>query len=330
MGRNPARRLVEQAPELALVRREHRGRGALDRLEAAKAVRVHDGRQVALGEEVADERLPPLAEAGPSASAPRTLGYLEDVLDRPLHRLEQPQLEHRQRLGGRDDGDVAGVCAERGFCGQARGARQPGRAAEDEHRGGRVLVLSLAPSRNEPQDVAGREPVPGLAVLQPDVRDRDRAGSKAAGRDDEADLPPWNVTVCTARTASPAISPVDASTPEGTSTETIGTRDVFIRSMRAAASGRGSPWKPVPKSPSRTRSAPSKSVRLLGVATGLAQQAQRDAPVAAVSRLRRRPRRSAARRETTRARSSAIARPARSISSSTSWPSSAARISSAV
>ena len=40
-----------------------------------------------------------------------------------LHRLEQPRLEHRERLGGCGDGDVAGVGAKRRLGGQARGAR---------------------------------------------------------------------------------------------------------------------------------------------------------------------------------------------------------------
>ena len=47
---------------------------------------------------------------------------------------------------------------------------------------------------------------------------------------------PWNVTVSAARTAAPATSPVDASTPEGTSTETTGAPAALIRSIVAAAS----------------------------------------------------------------------------------------------
>ena len=35
-------------------------------------------------------------------------------------------------------------------------------------------------------------------------------------------LTPWNVTVTSASTAAPATSPVEPSTPEGTSTETTG------------------------------------------------------------------------------------------------------------
>ena len=63
-------------------------------------------------------------------------------------------------------------------------------------------------------------------------------------------LSAWNVTVRSASTAAPAISPVDASTPEGRSTDTTGAPEPLMRSISAAASGRGSPWKPVPKSAS--------------------------------------------------------------------------------
>jgi hypothetical protein len=72
-------------------------------------------------------------------------------------------------------------------------------------------------------------------------------------------LRPWNVTVRSASTAAPSISPVEASTPEGRSTDTTGALLAFIRSIAAAASGRGAPWNPVPKSASRTTSAPAKS-----------------------------------------------------------------------
>ena len=67
----------------------------------------------------------------------------------------------------------------------------------------------------------------------------------------------WNVTVSDALTATPATSPVDASTPEGRSTETTGNPQALIRSIIAAASVRGEPWKPVPKSASITTSQPS-------------------------------------------------------------------------
>src|SRR5437588_8171086 len=63
-------------------------------------------------------------------------------------------------------------------------------------------------------------------------------------------LRPWKVTVVSARTATPATSPVDASTPEGRSTASTRAADALMRSINAAASGLGSPEKPVPKSAS--------------------------------------------------------------------------------
>jgi hypothetical protein len=49
------------------------------------------------------------------------------------------------------------------------------------------------------------------------------------------------VTVTSAATAAPAISPVDPSTPEGRSTATIGTGAALMRSIVCAASSRGAP-----------------------------------------------------------------------------------------
>ena len=70
---------------------------------------------------------------------------------------------------------------------------------------------------------------------------------------------PWKVTVRSASTAAPATSPVEASTPEGRSTATTGVPLALIRSIVAAASGRGAPRKPVPKRASITTSAPAGS-----------------------------------------------------------------------
>ena len=60
------------------------------------------------------------------------------------------------------------------------------------------------------------------------------------------------------------------------------TPPALIRSITAAASGRGAPWNPVPKSASTTTSAPAGVVRLDGVAARLPQDPRCDAPVAAV------------------------------------------------
>ena len=66
-----------------------------------------------------------------------------------------------------------------------------------------------------------------------------------------------NVTVTSARTATPATSPVDASTPLGTSTATTvaATSQSAIRVASRAIGSRSAPVAPMPTIPSRTRSA---------------------------------------------------------------------------
>jgi hypothetical protein len=60
----------------------------------------------------------------------------------------------------------------------------------------------------------------------------------------------WKVTVTDARTAAPATFPVDASTPEGRSTDTTGAVPSFSSAIISAAARRGVPANPVPKSAS--------------------------------------------------------------------------------
>ena len=55
-----------------------------------------------------------------------------------------------------------------------------------------------------------------------------------------------------------------------------------MRSISAAASARGSPWNPVPKSASTIDVVPVRVVRLVGDVPGLAQHARGDTSVAAV------------------------------------------------
>ena len=110
----------------------------------------------------------------------------------------------------------------------------------------------------------------------------------------------WNVTVSVALTAAPATSPVEASTPEGRSTATTGSPQALIRSISAAASGRGAPWKPVPNSASIDDVAPLDRVGLDGLAARLAQHPRRDPARRRRSSRRRRRRRTGARTGYTR------------------------------
>ena len=152
---------------------------------------------------------------------------------------------------------------------------------------------------------------------------------KRPGATASPSLRPWNVTVSAASTAAAAISPVDASTPDGTSTATTGTPAALIRAIVAAASSRGSPRKPVPKSASTITSACSTAV----VSTASRPSSRRIRAAIRPSPPFEPPPQTTAMRCASgnrRSTSRATAAPARSISSATSWPSSAARASSAV
>jgi hypothetical protein len=77
------------------------------------------------------------------------------------------------------------------------------------------------------------------------------------GRIHSPGLARWNVAVATARTAAPATSPVDASTPDGMSAATTGALAAFSASIAPAAGSRGAPEEPVPSSASTSACAPS-------------------------------------------------------------------------
>ncbi len=91
-------------------------------------------------------------------------------------------------------------------------------------------------------------------------------------------LRPCIVTVTSARTAAPATSPVDASTPDGMSTATTGTPPPLICSMSAEVSSRGAPFIPVPSSASMMTSGRSSTISR----PAREQQLAGDLPVAAV------------------------------------------------
>ena len=102
---------------------------------------------------------------------------------------------------------------------------------------------------------ASRGARPSRRSVEPDVGDDDAPRVEPARGDDEPDLAPVERDGERRRsTAAPATSPVEASTPEGRSTATTGVPQALIRSIIAAASGRGAPWNPVPKSASITTS----------------------------------------------------------------------------
>ncbi len=226
---------AEQTGELALVRREHARRRPVARLELEERVRVDDDGQLGLGEHAPHELLRPgtAAEPGPDRDRAGLLRELEHDIgcrlrddavrlrQRSLDGLEQALLQHGQRRLGYRHGDVAGVRTHRGERGELRCAGEPARAADDEHVPGRVLVVGLAPSRHAAERCsAPTSRLLRLRVREPDVGDEHDAGVEAPGATTTPSLRPWNVTVASARTAAPATSPVDASTPDGRSTAT--------------------------------------------------------------------------------------------------------------
>ena len=131
--------------------------------------------------------------------------------------------------------------------GRARGQRRATSAGSTRHG------VGVAPARRRT-----RCRPPGRCPL---------ARRRAAARRPTLAAP--NVTVRSARTASPSTAPVAPSTPDGMSTDTIGgVRPAFIASIAACHSSSGTPRKPVPKIASTTTSARASSRRRrLGAST---------------------------------------------------------------
>ena len=84
-----------------------------------------------------------------------------------------------------------------------------------------------------------------------------RPAWKAPGATCSPIFEPWKVPVTSARTASPSTSPLEASTPEGTSQATTGASCALIAAMAPATGSRGAPENPVPNSASTTTPEPS-------------------------------------------------------------------------
>ena len=200
----------EQPRELARVRGEHGRRVAREHPvqvpgERPEAVGVEDDRLVEPVEEIADEPArsvcPP--EARPDGDRGCLLRSLEDrvrgvhrhdaflVRARPGHHLEEPLLEDGVQGSGHAGRQDSGPGAEGGLRGQARRARLPGRAADDEHGACRVLVVArprgAAPRRGFARRRARAASRPGA---RPMSATSTSPGVETAGRDHEADLAP--------------------------------------------------------------------------------------------------------------------------------------------
>ena len=105
------------------------------------------------------------------------------VVARPRDDLEQPLLENEAQRGGHARVDVAGARAHGRLRREARRARHPRRAADDEHAAGAVLVVPGGSPGNELEDGGAHAAVQRLAALEADVGHLDLAGVKAPGAD---------------------------------------------------------------------------------------------------------------------------------------------------
>ena len=141
---------------------------------------------------------------------------------------------------------------------------------------------------------------------------------KRPGATTSPTLRPWNVTVTSASTAAPAISPVDASTPEGRSTDTTGApRRVHPLDQRRRVRPRLRRGTRCRRARRRRRPSPTpaRSSRLDDVASGLAEDPRGDPPVTAVRAAAAHDGYAPRVRDTPVAPPAATAAPARSISS---------------
>ena len=257
--------LAEQPRQLAGMRRQHRPGTPVARLELVQGVRVE--RRAAPRRRRAARRAgssPPACVRAPGRS--RSRRAFAEAASASAHVTftgsQQPHLDHRERRLGHGDRHVAGIGAK-GRRGR-EADRRPSARGEPPTTSTepRCTCCPRGRLRGTSDEDLGRRPARSVGRSGSSPMSATTASPvwKRPGETASPALRPWNVTVTVARTASPATSPVDASTPEGTSTETTGAAAALIRWIVAAASARGSPWKPVPNSASMITSACSTAV----------------------------------------------------------------------
>ena len=172
------------------MRRQHRPRAPLPRLELVQCVGVEHELLLARSQQLVPEHLRGCiaAETGPDRERAGLRSGVAGIGPGQLHRLEQLGLDDRKRLFRDGDRDIAGIGAEGSLGGEAGGARHSRGAAGDEHRPGAVLAVLRPLARDEREDRRRHEPVLGLRGLEPDVRDHDLTGVEETGRDCEPEL----------------------------------------------------------------------------------------------------------------------------------------------
>ena len=155
-----------------------------------------------------------------------------------VHRLEQAHRERELERARGADRHVAGAGAHRGHRGHARRAGQPVRAADHEHDAARELRRGRRPARDAAQHAGADQPdvgLPGRAARDADVDDVHAARVALARVNHSPGLARGTSPSCRARTATPTISPVEASTPLGTSAATTGARAALMAAMTASS-----------------------------------------------------------------------------------------------
>ena len=275
---------LQQAPELAGVRREHRRRrtGA-EQLAGAPGERVEP---VGVDEQRRGRRGRPARARAPAPPGwrPRPGPEHDGVraLDRRSTGSRRGDGQRAVVLGQGDEHRLQQAGGER--CLERRGGRdrhvarhpsapRPGRPCDGAPVSPReppitttlpeVNFVDAAPRRGMPSSTPWpMRPIAGADRARrrrdPDVDHLDRAGVGLAGRDPQPGLGRGGrSSVALARTASPSTSPVEASTPLGTSAATTGAAASLERRDRAAAGSRGAPEKPVPSTASTIPPAPS-------------------------------------------------------------------------
>ena len=254
-----------------------RGAGHSPGSSPCERVRVGDDRQLDLREHAADELLrtaAPRPSPGPSASAcafPASSSTASaapspaspsGVRERPLHRLEQPLLEDRQRRLRGGDGDVARVGAHRRHARSATARRSARASRRRRARGRRCTCCRGSPRRGTSARIAARHEA--RARSRP-ARARCPATCtspawKRPGATASPTLTPWKVTVAAA--SHGGARDLAASRRRR---RTAGRSRAPARSTRSSPRSapprpaRGSPENPVPKSASTITSGSPRS-----------------------------------------------------------------------
>ena len=234
--------------------------------------------------------LEPLEERGQRGHRDGARGRLGQ---RQEGRLHQSGLHDRQDALRDRDLDETRADPPRRRRDQAGGSRHVARAGDDDEHAGRPLVgvdLRAREGRRSRRRAPSGTPRPrSRSDGNPMSATRTAPANSAPGSTTTPTLGAPNVTVRSARTASPSTAPVAPFTPDGMSTATTGAGDAFSPAIASAQSSSGMPRNPVPNSASiatsaRRKLAVERRVRRTAPPGSTATSSSRAAFVAAGSR----------------------------------------------